>query len=57
MRKSKLKKHIQDKLIEHFVAGTTARCAAELIAGTVPTIFPSRKATKKYLGNGGKNND
>ena len=31
MRKSRLKKHIQDKLIEHFVAGTTARCAAELI--------------------------
>jgi transposase len=31
MRKSRLKRHIQDKLIEHFVAGTTARCAAELI--------------------------
>jgi transposase len=31
MRKSRLKKHIQDKLIEHFVTGTTARCAAELI--------------------------
>jgi transposase len=31
MRKSRLKKHIQDRLIEHFVAGTTARCAAELI--------------------------
>jgi len=31
MRKSRLKKHIQAKLIEHFVAGTTARCAAELI--------------------------
>jgi len=31
MRKSRLKKQIQDKLIEHFVAGTTARCAAELI--------------------------
>lgn len=31
MRKSRLKRQIQDKLIEHFVAGTTARCAAELI--------------------------
>jgi len=31
MRKSRLKNQIQDKLIEHFVAGTTARCAAELI--------------------------
>jgi transposase len=31
MRKSRLKRQIQDKSIEHFVAGTTARCAAELI--------------------------
>ena len=31
MRKSRLSERIQDKLIEHFVAGTTARCAAELI--------------------------
>ncbi len=31
MRKSRLSKSIQDRLIEHFVAGTTARCAAELI--------------------------
>ena len=31
MRKSRLKKQIQDKLMEHFVAGTTGRCAAELI--------------------------
>ena len=31
MRKSRLKNHIQDRLIEHFVAGTTARCAGELI--------------------------
>ena len=31
MRKSRLSKRIQDKLLEHFVAGTTARCAAELI--------------------------
>lgn len=31
MRKSRLKVRIQNKLIEHFVAGTTARCAAELM--------------------------
>ena len=31
MRKSRLSNYIQSKLIEHFVAGTTARCAAELI--------------------------
>jgi len=31
MRKSRLSRRIQDKLIEHFVAGTTARCAAELV--------------------------
>ncbi len=31
MRKSKLSKHKQSKLLEHFVAGTTARCSASLI--------------------------
>jgi transposase len=31
MRKSKLSKQKQDKLIEHFVAGTTARCASSLV--------------------------
>lgn len=31
MRKSRLSKLKQNRLIEHFVAGTTARCAAELI--------------------------
>ncbi len=31
MRKSRLKKTIQYKLMEHFVAGTTARCAASLV--------------------------
>ena len=30
MRKSRLSKSIQDKLIEHFLAGTTARCASSL---------------------------
>jgi transposase len=31
MRKSRLSKSIQDKLIEHFVAGATARCTASLV--------------------------
>ena len=31
MRKSRLSKAKQDKLLEHFVAGTTARCAADLV--------------------------
>ena len=31
MRKSRLSKSKQKRLIEHFVAGTTARCAAELV--------------------------
>lgn len=31
MRKSRLSKVKQERLMEHFVAGTTARCAAELI--------------------------
>jgi len=31
MRKSRLSLHKQDRLIEHFVAGTTARWAASLV--------------------------
>lgn len=31
MRKSRLSQQKQNKLIEHFVAGTTARCAAEIV--------------------------
>jgi transposase len=31
MRKSRLNKEKQLRLIEHFVAGTTARCAADLV--------------------------
>ena len=31
MRKRRLKKQIQDRLLEHFVAVTTARCVAEFI--------------------------
>ena len=31
MRKSRLSKHIQERLLEHFVSGTTARCAAALV--------------------------
>ena len=31
MRKSRLSRSIQGKLIEHFVSGSTARCAASLV--------------------------
>ena len=31
MKKSRLSRHKQDRLVEHFVAGTTARCAASLV--------------------------
>ena len=31
MRKSQSSKAKQDRLIEHFVAGATARCAADLV--------------------------
>ena len=31
MRKSRLSKQQQERLIEHFVAGTTARCAASIV--------------------------
>jgi len=31
MRKSRLSRVLQDRLIEHFVAGTTARCASSLV--------------------------
>ena len=31
MRKSRLDSRVKQRLIEHFVAGTTARCAAELV--------------------------
>ncbi len=31
MRKSRLSKEKQERLMEHFVAGSTARCASELV--------------------------
>lgn len=37
MRKSRLSRQIQRRLIEHFVAGTTARCAASLVGVNVKT--------------------
>ena len=37
MRKSRLSKAKQDRLIEHFVAGTTARCAADLVGVNIKT--------------------
>ena len=38
MRKSRLSKVIQRRLVEHFVAGTTARCAAEIIGVNRNTV-------------------
>jgi len=37
MRKSRLNKEKQLRLIKHFVAGTTARCAADLVDVNVKT--------------------
>ena len=37
MRKSRLSKSKQKKLVEHFVAGTTARCAAALVDVNIKT--------------------
>ena len=37
MRKSRISKFKQLKLVEHFVAGTTARCAASLIGVNIKT--------------------
>ncbi|TFG74612.1 MAG: IS1595 family transposase, partial [Thermodesulfobacteriales bacterium] len=31
MRKSRLNKDKQQRLMEHFISGSTARCAAELV--------------------------
>jgi transposase len=36
-RKSRLSKQIQGRLVEHFVAGTTARCAADLVGVNTKT--------------------
>lgn len=37
MRKSRLSLHKQERLIEHFVAGTTARCSANLVGVNTKT--------------------
>ncbi len=37
MRKSRLSQSKQDRLIEHFVAGTTARCTASLVSVSAKT--------------------
>jgi transposase len=37
MRKSRLSLYKQDRLVEHFVAGTTARCAASLVGVNIKT--------------------
>ena len=37
MRKSRLSQHKQDRLLEHFVSETTARCAASLVGVNIKT--------------------
>ena len=44
MRKSRLSLHKQDRLIEHFVTGTTARCAA----GKVPVFGLLKRGGRVY---------
>ena len=41
MRKSQLNKTNQDRLIEHFVAGATARCTAGLVGVNPKTAMHS----------------
>ena len=36
-RKSRLSLHKQDRLVEHFLAGTTARCVASLVGVNIKT--------------------
>ncbi|MBD3653434.1 MAG: IS1595 family transposase, partial [Kangiella sp.] len=61
MKKSKLSQYKQNRLIEHFVAGTTARCAAQLIGVNVKTaiyyyqrlrqlIFEHSESSEQLLG-------
>ena len=37
MRKSRLSRAVQNKLLEHFGAGTTARCSADLVGVSFKT--------------------
>ena len=61
MKKSRLSQYKQNRLIEHFVAGTTARCAAQLIGVNVKTaiyyyqrlrqlIFEHSESSEQLLG-------
>lgn len=49
-RKSRLSSYKQSRLIEHFVAGTTARAAAQIVgvqANTAITFYMSSKEKSK----------
>jgi len=63
MRKSRLNQHKQDRLLEHFVAGTTARCAALRVGvsfktsayyfyrlGEIITYYREREADTVFSG-------
>lgn len=45
MRKSRLSRYKQDRLIEHFVAGTTARTAASLCSVNRKLPIPAHPVT------------
>jgi transposase-like protein len=56
MRKSRLSKVKQDKLLEHFVAGTTACCASSLVGVNVKTdCYYSKDSEKLYTADWSKN--
>ena len=51
-RKSRLNSYKQSRLIEHFVAGTTARAAAQIIgvrANTTITFFREKSKQTKVI--------
>ncbi len=51
MRKSRLSKCIQGRLIEHFVAGTTARCAASLVGVNFKTSCYYFQRLREIIAN------
>ena len=53
MRKSRLKKSIQERLIEHFIAGTTARCAASLVGVNKNTSAYYFHRLREIIANAG----
>ena len=50
-RKSRLSARVQQKLIEHFVAGTTARAAAELVGVQSNTAIQFYQRLRKLIAS------